>query len=104
MQIHLNTDNHIEGHESLEEVVRGVVEGALGRFAERITRVEVHLSDENSHKQGTDDKKCTIEARLTGLQPIAVHDQAGTIRHALDGAVEKLEKAIDSTLGRLNRG
>jgi len=103
MQIQVNTDNHIEGRESLEEVVHGVVEGALARFGERITRVEVHLRDENAHKPGDEDKKCTMEARLTGLQPIAVSHHAATIHHALDGAADKLEKAIDSTLGRIGR-
>jgi hypothetical protein len=42
-----------------------------------------------------------MEARLGGLQPIAVSHQAPTVREAMEAAAEKLERAIDRTLGRL---
>ena len=45
MQIQVNTDSNIEGREKLTAHVRSVVESALNRFSDRITRVEVHLSD-----------------------------------------------------------
>ena len=35
-------------------------------------RVEVHLSDENGKKQGEADKRCKLEARLSGLAPVGV--------------------------------
>ena len=72
MQVQLNTDRHIDAHDELTHQVETVMEGAVGRFADQITRVEVHLSDENSQKGGGDDKRCLLEARLAGLQPIAV--------------------------------
>ena len=52
MQIKINTDRNIEGHEALVAQVSGVVESALSRISDHITRVEVHLSDENSNKKG----------------------------------------------------
>ena len=53
------------GADELVQLVEAVVRGALDRFSEQITRVEVHLSDENSDKKfGTDDKRCLLEARL----------------------------------------
>ena len=48
MQIQINTDHNLRGHESPAESVRAAVEQALSRFSEHITRVEVHLADENA--------------------------------------------------------
>jgi ribosome-associated translation inhibitor RaiA len=79
-----------------------MVEGAISHLRDRITRIEVHLSDENSDKGGDKDKRCMLEARLSGLQPIAVTHQAETVALAIDGAAEKLERAIGSALGKLN--
>ena len=103
MQIQVNTDNRTEGSEGLTLQVEGVVESALGRFGDRITRVEVHLSDENgSQKSGDHDKRCVMEARLAGLQPITVSEDGSSLEQAIDGAVNKLEKTLNRTLGRLD--
>ncbi len=103
MQIQVNTDNHIEGGEELTRQVEAVVEGALGRFSDQITRVEVHLTDENSSsKSGENDKRCVMEARPAGLQPITVSEQGATLELALDGAADKLEKTLKRTFGRLD--
>jgi len=101
MQIQINTDNNIEGREELATQVEGVVQDSLSRFSDQITRVEVHLSDENSHKSGQDDKRCVMEARLEGRQPTAVTHQAATLNEAVDGDAEKLTASLESTLGRL---
>ena len=101
MQIQINTDRNIEGHEALAAQVRGVVESALSRISDHITRVEVHLSDESSHKSSQNDKRCMMEARLEGRQPIAVTHRAATLDQAVDGAADKLARLIESTLGRL---
>jgi ribosome-associated translation inhibitor RaiA len=101
MHIQVNTDGNIEGREELASHVKGVVEGALIRFSDRITRVEVHLSDQNSDKSGQDDKRCMMEARLEGRQPTAVTHQAASLGDAVDGAVDKLKRSLESTLERL---
>lgn len=101
MHIQLNTDNNIEGREALAAHVEGVVESALGRFKSQITRVEVHLSDQNSDKAGQDDKRCLMEVRLQGRKPSAVSHSAATLDQAIDGAAEKLKRSIESTLERL---
>lgn len=100
MQIQVNTDDHIQGREALAERVSGEVARFVGRFSERITRIEVHLGDENAAKSGADDKRCLIEARLAGRQPIAVTHHAATLKAALNGAGKKLRDALDSVLGR----
>ena len=102
MQIQINTDSNIEGREELAASVKAVVESAVQRFSDRITRVEVHLSDENSRKSGQDDKRCMMEARVEGRQPTAVTHRAATLDQAVDGAAEKLKRSLESTLERLH--
>jgi hypothetical protein len=74
MKIQINTDSTVEGPEELSLETEEIVERGLARFGDRVTRVEVHLSDVNSAKQGVDDKRCLIEARLSGLQPQVASD------------------------------
>ena len=102
MQIQVNTDSNIEGREKLTAHVRRVVKSALTRFSDRITRVEVHLSDQNGGKSGQDDKRCMVEARLKGCQPTAVTHDAATLDQAVDGAADRMKRSIESALGRLH--
>lgn len=102
MQIEIHTDGNIEGNEALAAQVGGVVQSALHRFSEHVTRVDVHVSDENSDKKvGNDTMRCMMEARLEGRQPIAVTHQATTLDETVDGAADKLTRLIEHTLGRL---
>lgn len=102
MKIQLNTDVHIDGTEALADQVSATVEHALERFSEHVTRVEVHLSDENGDKSGQQDQRCMLEARLEGCQPVAVTEHAATLEQALHGAAQKLAHLLDSRLGRLH--
>ena len=70
-------------------------------FAEQITRVEVHLSDENGLKTGDDDVRCMIEARVEGRPPTAVTHRAGSVDEAVNGAAGKLTRLLGSTVDRL---
>ena len=102
MKIQINTDNQIEVHEKMAHQVEAAVASTLGHLAEHITRVEVHLSDENGKKAGSHDKRCLMEARLEGHQPIAVTHEAETIDQAIDGAADKLKSSLDHILARLS--
>ena len=101
MQIQINTDHNIEGHEALSAHIRSVVEHALNHESAHLTRVEVHVADENGPKSGPRDKRCTMEARLEHHQPIAVTFDAATVHQAVDGAADKLARLVEHTLGRL---
>lgn len=101
MQVLVNSDRHMVSGEDLRERVQGVVEGRLERFAERITRVEVHLNDLNGGKLGERDKRCLMEARVGGLKPIAVSHEAPTLTEAIHAAADKLERALSHALGKL---
>ena len=102
MQIQINTDHNVQGYESAAATVRETVENALARFRTHITRVEVHLGHENANKRGSDDKRCMMEARLEGHQPIAVTHYAALIGQAIDGAAEKMLHRLERTFGRLH--
>jgi ribosome-associated translation inhibitor RaiA len=101
MQIQIHTDHHIEGAAELMRQAESLIEHAVKHFANQITRVEVHLSDENSNKSGTNDKRCMLEARLEGLQPVAVTHQATHLDQAITGAADKLKRSLENTTGRL---
>ena len=100
MLVNVHTDNHITGREALVQRVEAEVEGTLSRFGERLTRIEVYLSDENGPKHGADDKKCLMEARVAGFHPIAAHHHAANLDDAIEGAAEKLERAIHHALSK----
>ena len=102
MQVKINTDKNIECHAPLMLHIETVVKGAVEHFSGQITRVEVHLSDENAHKSGDSDLRCLMEARLQGYQPVAVTEHAETMHKAIQGAADKLKRAIESAIGRLN--
>lgn len=103
MQIQVNTDENIEGGEELSARVSAEIRARLDRFSKHITRIEVHLSDENADKSGDSDKRCLIEARLEGRQPEVASDQATTLEGAYSGAAKKLQRALETTLGRLSQ-
>jgi hypothetical protein len=101
MRVQINSDDSVRIPEELANQVVATVEGALARFSDQITRIEVHLGDTNARKGGSKDKRCALEARLAGLRPIAVSHHAGTFEHALSGAAGKMQRALDSTLGKM---
>lgn len=101
--IQIHTDNHIQGSEELKRQVESVVESSLGRFGERITRVEVHLSDENSSsKTHGDAMRCRLEARPTSHDPVIVTGDGATLEQAISSAAKKMVRVLDSTFGRLD--
>jgi ribosome-associated translation inhibitor RaiA len=102
MQIQLNSDNHITASAGLQEKVEQVLRQELKYMADEITRIEVHLNDENSAKGGENDKRCLLEARVAGMNPVATEHRAATIDLALNGAAEQLSRALKNSLGKLD--
>ena len=100
MQIDVSTDSHIDGREKLSRYVQGHVETALERFSSRITRVEVHLSDESGNKEGREDTKCVMEVRIGGRPPVAVKSLESSVDQAITAATHKLKHLVESTIGR----
>jgi ribosome-associated translation inhibitor RaiA len=101
MLVEVNTDKHIKNSERLIEYCKSTLEAELERFEEHITRIEVHLSDENGTKGGEDDKRCLIETKLKGKSPVAVTNTANTIDEALSGAIDKITKVLETSLDKM---
>jgi len=100
MQIQVHTDANVQGSEQLAAEVRAAVNGALGHLADHVSRVEVHLGDENGKKGGADDKRCMIEARVEGRPPIAITHHAATVALAVDGAADRLRRSLEEARDR----
>jgi len=101
MQIRINSDHNISASPALAGRLQGLVRDTLDRYSDRITTVEVHLNDLNSIKNGSSDKRCLMEARIGGMGPVAVNHEAENLELAIDGAMEKLERAIEHKLGKV---
>jgi ribosome-associated translation inhibitor RaiA len=100
MKIQFNTDKTISGEERREDFFSTQIGVDLDRFQEHITRIEVHLSDENGVKEGLNDILCTLEARLEGKQPIVASDQADNITMVVTEATKKLKAALKTIIER----
>jgi ribosome-associated translation inhibitor RaiA len=103
MQVQVNTGNGLENKETLERWANEFLNDTLARFRQDITRVEVQLSDENSGKKGAADMRCMLEARVTGHEPVAVNHHGETQDEAIRGAAQKLLRALERALGKLDR-
>lgn len=101
MQVQVNTDDNIQGGEALAQWVRDEANSRLTRFKEQLTRLEVFLTDVDGAKSGVNDKRCRLEARVVGRQPVTVTAEADKMAAAFIAAVEKLERAVDADLGRV---
>ena len=102
MIFQVRTDNHIRNSEEFGESVRATVEAAFGdRFGDRLRRVEVYLEDVNSHKRGVD-IRCSVEVHLAGRPAVAAEDRAADVDAAVDGAVDRVLRLLDTQLGKLD--
>lgn len=81
--------------------VQDQVDKATQRFAARVTRVDVHLHDDNAHKKSATDKRCVLEARLTGMEPLTVEHAGEDVYKTVAEAAGKLERLIGHKLERL---
>jgi ribosomal subunit interface protein len=101
MNIQVNTDHNIEGSEDLNNYIKNSLTENLVRFKNAITRIEVHLSDENAGKTSANDKRCLLEARIANHQPIVVSHHADSIHQAIEVASDKLLRSLGNMAGRL---
>lgn len=101
MQIQINTDKNVILDEEQIASSSSLISEELSRFSAQITRLEIHLSDEDGTKDGSNDKRCLVEARLAGMKPIAVIEHANTPEQAIFGALDKLKTSLAKITGRL---
>jgi ribosome-associated translation inhibitor RaiA len=101
MIIQLNADKNLTIHGAYETQISDQLIKDLERYSQHITRVEVHLSDENGNKSGLNDKKCVLEARFEGKPPIVTSDLGNTYDLAIKGATSKIKNAIGTVVSKL---
>jgi ribosome-associated translation inhibitor RaiA len=101
MTIQLNADNHLHIHADFGQKLTDMLTDEFARFSENISRIEVHLSDENGSKEGPDDKRCMLEARVDGRPPIAVTAHGDTYEQALSASIDKLTASLETVIGKM---
>lgn len=101
MKIQFNTDKTIHWNQKHNDYFDLQIQEELKRFSSYITRIEVHLSDENGIKDGINDIRCLLETRLEGRQPFVVSTKANTLEEAVSGAIVKMKASLKTILGRL---
>ncbi len=101
MQVHVQTDDHIEGSEAMNRWIEAETISRLARFRDHLTRVEVHFSDLDGGRSNGADKRCNVEARVAGRPPVAVNADAAKVPEAFTAAIDKLVRALDTDQGRL---
>jgi hypothetical protein len=101
MQIGINSDKHIPMHARLSGLIEANLLHTLNRFTSQLTRVEVHLTDENGEKSGARDKRCVLEARPRHYRALTVTNDAAEVQTAVSGAAGKMLRLLDTTFGRL---
>lgn len=100
--IQIHADNQIDSDNERDSRLEEQIRQRLARFEGRITDVEVHVSDVNGPRGGNADLRCSIEARVNGIAPVAAIDEGNTVDRAVIGAAKKVVRALDHQLGKLN--
>jgi ribosome-associated translation inhibitor RaiA len=102
MQIQINSDKNIPMHAKLSGLIEADLHRILNRFEPQLTRIEVHLSDENGDKSGPQDKRCILEARPRHYPSLTVTNDSADVQTALSGAANKMQRLLETTFCRLH--
>ena len=103
MRIQVNSDATVKGDLRVVSFVRHEIDRILARFTDRLTRVEVHLSDLNAAKSGAADKRCVVEARPAVARPLTTTATARRLDAAIGQALRKMQRLLTSFYGRQGR-
>lgn len=99
MQIIINSDKQVDLKAEQTEQWQTEIASSLERFGDWITRVEVHLTDQNSQaKGGPDDIRCLMEARPASKQPVSIEVRSSSVDRAIREATNTLERRLSGIL------
>jgi hypothetical protein len=101
MKVQINTDKNIEGNERLEDYYTEELKKEFSHFDYKITRIEVHFSEETDKQFAADNKRCLLEFRLEKMDPLVVTAYSQTIEKAFDAAVIKATKVLITTFEKM---
>jgi regulator of PEP synthase PpsR (kinase-PPPase family) len=103
MKIQVNTTSTIDGSDALAATIETTIHSALDRYGDRLTRVEAHVSDEDGKAAANRSaKRCLLEARPSGMDPVVVTGSGDTVERACHDATQKMKSLLDSTFGRID--
>jgi hypothetical protein len=103
MKIQANSDKTIQVDAVLTHFVEDEASRLLDRFAKKLTRVEVHLSDIDNTRTGQPDKRCLVEARPAGGRPLTADAIATTTGSAITEALKKMQRLLTTFFGKKGR-
>lgn len=92
MQIQIRW-SEVESSDALTAHVEKEVHHALRHCEDDFTRVDVHIHDDNAEKSGSNDKRCKIEARPRGADPLIVEGTGDDVYKTITSTSKKLERA-----------
>jgi len=101
MQIQINAP-HTQSPDQFFDLMQHETSETLAQHEGKLTRIEIHLKDLNAHKGGLD-KRCVMEARPRGLQPVVAEHDAEREQDAFRGALDKLNRVLQHRFGKLEQ-
>ena len=99
MQIQIHWTD-VESSAALTTHVEEQVHHALRHCEDHFTRVDVHLHDDNADKSGPNDKRCKIEARPRGAEPLVVEGTGDDHFKTVSSVTKKLERTARTFVDR----
>ena len=76
---------------------------AFSRFAPRIDRVSLDISDSNGPRGGVD-KVCRVRVEMKRMRDVQVVDEAAEVAAAIVQAVDRARRAVSRTIDREAHG
>ena len=102
MIFQFNTDRTIHGDQQQQEYFEALITHEINRYSSHISRIDVHLSDENGNKKGETKVRCLLEAQILHNPPIVVIEQSDTVELAVAGALRKLKTSLERIHERIS--
>ncbi|HAI13853.1 MAG TPA: ribosome-associated translation inhibitor RaiA [Phycisphaerales bacterium] len=100
MQIQVHFSD-IENSWAINNHVQQRIAQAIKTGLKQITRIDVHLHDDSGPcKSGTSDKRCTIEMRLAGMDPMSIEQHGNDMYAVINQATRKLQQSLIKTRSR----
>lgn len=87
----------------VDTYIRDRLELVIGRFADRIGHIDVHVIDENKDKGG-EDKICTIDIKLTPRGQLHVRAKHVNLYSAIVKAIHRAEVVVAKAVDKGHRG
>jgi hypothetical protein len=103
MKIQVNSDRTIDVDANLTAWVKEDATRILKRFEAKLMRVEIHLTDIDNQKAGRADKRCLVEVRPAGDNPLTASATTATTESAVDQALRKMQRSLTTFFGRKGR-